>query len=180
MALVLTTATACAGEVRRIPSARADPLEAVSSREPESRADAPTGAPTPSSPPCDVASSHAEALGVVEAPYVYGKEDASRAELRARALKMGADAVIDVRRATSGNDEHLLGTAVRCRALTEERPYDVVGQIDVPGVEGGPEAAFTKLRERARDLHADLVVDVHLAQDDADHAHVTGVAIRYR
>jgi hypothetical protein len=74
----------------------------------------------------------------------------------------------------------LLGTAVRCHALGEGRPYDVIARIDVPGVEGGPEAAFAELRARAFALHADLVVDVHLGEDDADHAHVTGLAIKYR
>ena len=49
--------------------------------------------------------------------------------------KVGADAIIDVRHVTSGAEEHLLGTAVRCRSLREARPFDVIGEIDVPQVE---------------------------------------------
>jgi uncharacterized protein YbjQ (UPF0145 family) len=121
-----------------------------------------------------------EALGVIEAPFAYGEDEGARAALKAEASKRGADAVIDVKRVTNDGEIHLMGTAVRCRALREARPFDVIGKIDVPEVEGGPEAAFAELRARAYEMNADLVVDVRLASDDANHEHVTGTAIKYR
>jgi uncharacterized protein YbjQ (UPF0145 family) len=121
-----------------------------------------------------------EAIGVVDAPFAYGDEAGSRRALAAAAAKMDADVVIDVRHVTSGTDEHLLGTAVRCGAMKDPRPYDVLGEIDVPEVEEGPDAAFALLRARAYEMSADLVVDVRLARDDAEHAHVRGTAIKYR
>jgi uncharacterized protein YbjQ (UPF0145 family) len=126
-------------------------------------------------PGCD-----GEALGVVDAPFVYGDEERSRQGLKSEAAKRGADAVVDVKHVTTDGEEHLLGTLVRCRTLREARPFDVIGQIDVPELEGGPEAAFAALRARAYQMNADLVVDVRLASDAADHAHVTGTAIKYR
>jgi uncharacterized protein YbjQ (UPF0145 family) len=166
--LGLAAVLGCSGEVRSM-SSTASPASASTSAE-RSVALVASG-----DPGCD-----GEAVGVVDAPFVYGDEARSRQALKAEAAKRGADAVVDVKHVTNEGEEHLLGTAVRCRALREARPFDVLGQIDVPELEGGPEAAFAALRARAYEMNADLVVDVRLASDAEDHAHVTGTAIKYR
>ncbi len=121
----------------------------------------------------------AEALGLVEAPL--GEDEASAlATLRANAARLGADVVLEERRVIDGGRPRLVGTAARCRDVRKARPYDVLEEIDIAGVSGGAEAAFAKLRARAWDLRADVVLDVHLREDRADLTHVTGTAIRYR
>lgn len=120
-----------------------------------------------------------EGLGLVEAAYAFDAPDDALRALREAAQKLGADAIVDVRRALAGGEERLLAQAVRCRAMREARPYEVLEAIDVPDFEATGDAAFAELRARAFELHADLVVDVRLRTDAAQHTHLTGVAIKY-
>jgi uncharacterized protein YbjQ (UPF0145 family) len=120
-----------------------------------------------------------EALGVVDA--LLGDDEPRAMELlKANAAKLGADVVLEARRATDGGMPRLVGTAARCREVRSSRPYDVLERIDIPGVSGGAQAAFAQLRARAWDLNADVVLDVRLEEDGTERTHIRGTAVRYR
>jgi hypothetical protein len=71
--------------------------------------------------------------------------------------------------------------AVRFRELRQDRPYDVVGEINISEPMGGEEAAMADLRRRGRELRADLIMNISFEHGDgAGATHVTGTAIRYR
>jgi hypothetical protein len=163
-------AAACAGEVRTI----APTNDARSSGPPAGSSSSDVAITRGEAASCD-----GEAMGVVDVPATED-EAATRDAVRARAAALGADEVSDLRRVTVNGEDHVVATASRCRSLREERPYDVVARIDVPETIAGLDAAFGELRARAYELHADLVLDVHVSSDAEAHAHVTGVAIKYR
>lgn len=103
-----------------------------------------------------------EALGVVDVHEGVGSVEQALAELKLRAAELGAEAVIgvDFEHGSGREATHLSGMAVRCRDLIRGRRYDVIADVDVPGEMGGEEEAFRRLKQRARELRADLLVDV--------------------
>jgi uncharacterized protein YbjQ (UPF0145 family) len=126
-----------------------------------------------------------EMLGVVDVHEPVHSVNEALDELREHAVRLGADAVLGVEFHHGdghGDPTHLSGMAVRFRDLFEHRAYDVLGQINVVEAMGGEEAALAELRRRARDMHADLVINIGFEHGDAssDSTRLTGTAIRYR
>ena len=103
-----------------------------------------------------------EALGLVDVHEGVSTSEQALDELRLEAARLGADAVLGVEfeHADGKAATHLSGMAVRCRDLLRGRAYDVIGIVEVPGAMGDEEGAFRALRERARAVHADLLIGV--------------------
>lgn len=125
-----------------------------------------------------------EVLGLVDV-----HEDGSTAEqavsdLKLRAAELGAEAVIgvDFEHGDGHQATHLSGMAVRCRDLLRGRSYEVIGSIEVPGAMGDEEEAFRKMKDRARELRADLLIDVAFDHGEAGRGptKLRGTAIRFR
>ena len=71
--------------------------------------------------------------------------------------------------------------AVRCADLTEDRPYDTLATLEVPAEPGSEKEAFEQLLARADELHANLVIDLHVVPDEQGPGkRVIGAAIKYR
>ena len=129
----------------------------------------------------------AEALGPVDVHNTM-KTSTERAldELRLRAAALGAEAVVNTEfEHGEGGDAvtHLSGMAVRCRDLLKGRAYDVIGEVKVQGPMGKEEAAFQRLRAKAIEMHASLVLNVkfeHGERSDGELPTLTGTAIRFR
>jgi uncharacterized protein YbjQ (UPF0145 family) len=102
-------------------------------------------------------------------------------ELRRRAYALGADAVIGAEFEHGEGDEpsHLSGMAVKYCA---PRPaYDPLGQIDIPSNEDDEDKGLDKMREEAREMGADEVVNVQFEHgEDGKLGHLTGLAVKYR
>jgi hypothetical protein len=124
-----------------------------------------------------------EALGLVDVHEGASTSEQALEELRIEAAKLGADAVVGVEfeHADGKAATHLSGMAVRCRDLLRGRPYDVIGVVEVPGDMGNEEQAFRALKERARVVHADLLLGVTFVHGEGTGpTHLRATAIRFR
>jgi uncharacterized protein YbjQ (UPF0145 family) len=126
-----------------------------------------------------------EVLGTVDVHEDVKNEAQALGILRRRAAALGAEAVIGVEfhhGEGGGEATHLSGMAVRCKDLIRGRPYDVVGEIDVPGRMGHDDEAFAALRARASALHADLITDIRYEHGEGEGKppHLSGKAIRFQ
>src|SRR5260370_13825536 len=104
-----------------------------------------------------------EVLGLVDIHEPVQSEEQALAVLKRKAAKVGAEAVIGVEfhhGEPGAEPTHLSGMAVRCHDLIRGRTYDVLGRIDVPGKMGDEDGAERELLARARQMHADLVIDM--------------------
>lgn len=103
-----------------------------------------------------------EVLGLVDVHEDMSSSEQALSELKLRAAELGAEAVIgvDFEHGDGHDATHLSGMAVRCRDLLKGRSYDVIATIEVPGAMGDEASAFARLKERGRELRADLLVDV--------------------
>jgi uncharacterized protein YbjQ (UPF0145 family) len=108
-------------------------------------------------------------------------EDKGFDELRRRAYALGADAVIGAEFEHGDGDEpsHLSGMAVKYCA---PRPaYNPLGAIDIPSNEDDEDKGLDKMREIAREMGADEVVNVQFEHgEDGKLGHLTGLAVKYR
>lgn len=125
-----------------------------------------------------------EVLGLVDVHEDVGTSAQALEELKLRAAELGAQAVVgvDFEHGDGHQATHLSGMAVRCRDLIRGRAYDVVGSIEVPGEMGGEEEAFRKIKQRARELRADLLIDVAFDHGEAGRGptKLRATAIRFR
>jgi uncharacterized protein YbjQ (UPF0145 family) len=124
-----------------------------------------------------------EALGLVDVHEGASTSEQALEELRIEAAKLGADAVVGVEfeHADGKAATHLSGMAVRCRDLLRGRPYDVIGVVEVPGDMGNEEQAFRALKERARVVHADLLLGVTFVHGEGTGpTRLRATAIRFR
>ena len=122
-----------------------------------------------------------EIIAVFDVHTKADSQDKGFDELRRRAYAMGADAVIGAEFEHGDGDEpsHLSGMAVKFCA---PRPaYDPIGQIDIPSNEDDEDKGLDKMREEAREMGADEVVNVQFEHgDDGQLGHLTGLAVKYR
>lgn len=122
--------------------------------------------------------------GVVDVHEGVGTTEQALRELKLRAAELGAEAIVGVDFEHGDGQEatHLSGMAVRCRDLIRGRAYEVVGPVEVPGAMGGEEEAFRKIKERARELRADLLIDVAFDHGEAGRGptKLRATAIRFR
>ena len=125
-----------------------------------------------------------EVLGLVDVHEDVGTSAQALEELKLRAAELGAEAVVgvDFEHGDGHEATHLSGMAVRCRDLIRGRAYEVVGSIEVPGAMGGEEEAFRKMKERARELRADLLIDFGFVHGEAGRGptKLRATAIRFR
>lgn len=125
-----------------------------------------------------------EVLGVVDVHEGVGTTEQALRELKLRAAELGAEAIVgvDFEHGDGHEATHLSGMAVRCRDLIRGRAYEVVGPVEVPGAMGDEEEAFRKIKERARELRADLLIDVAFDHGEAGRGptKLRATAIRFR
>lgn len=125
-----------------------------------------------------------EVLGLVDVHEDVGTTEQALNELKLRAAELGAEAVlgVDFEHGDGHDATHLSGMAVRCRDLIRGRAYDVVASVEVPGAMGGEEEAFRRLKVRARELRADVLIDVAFDHGEAGRGPTTlrAKAIRFR
>ena len=130
---------------------------------------------TPSSLSCPT-----EIIGIVDVHANGTSEDHALAELRIRAVQLGAEALTNVefRHGDHGDKLHLSATAVRCHDILHGRRYEVLARLDVLAPMGQEEDAFAELRARGRAAGANVILDVHFEHGDESHMRITGKAVR--
>jgi uncharacterized protein YbjQ (UPF0145 family) len=131
-----------------------------------------------------------EVIGVIDVHEPTGEHDAALQTLRERAALIGADAVLgiefhhesDEHAADKGIETHLSGLAVRFRPVLQDRPYEVLGQVQVEAAMEHEEDGLHALREKGNDMNADAMLDVqfHHGEGKGGNTKLTAIAIRYR
>jgi uncharacterized protein YbjQ (UPF0145 family) len=133
-----------------------------------------------------------EVIGVIDVHEPTGEHDAALQTLRERAALIGADAVLGVEFHHEGDgsgdkkdkdiETHLSGLAVRFRPVLQDRPYDVLGQVQVEAPMEHEDDGLRALREKGNDMDADAMLDVqfHHGEGKAGTTKLTAIAIRYR
>jgi uncharacterized protein YbjQ (UPF0145 family) len=128
-----------------------------------------------------------EVIGVIDVHEPTGEHEAALQTLRERAALIGADAVIGIEfhhedGDAEGIETHLSGLAVRFRPVLQDRPYDVLGQVQVEAAMEHEDDGLRALRERGNDMNADAMLDVqfHHGEGSGGATKLTAIAIRYR
>lgn len=130
-----------------------------------------------------------EVIGVIDVHEPTGEHDAALEALRERAALIGADAVLgiefhheDDHPDDKGIATHLSGLAVRFRPVLEDRPYDVLGPVQVEAAMEHEDDGLRALREKGSDMNADAMLDVqfHHGEGNGGATKMTAIAIRYR
>lgn len=128
-----------------------------------------------------------EVIGVIDVHEPTGEHDAALQTLRERAALIGADAVIGIEfhhedGEAKGIETHLSGLAVRFRPVLQDRPYEVIGQVQVEAAMEHEEEGLRALREKGNDMNADAMLDVqfHHGEGSGGGTKLTAIAIRYR
>jgi uncharacterized protein YbjQ (UPF0145 family) len=134
-----------------------------------------------------------EVLGVIDVHEPSGGQDAALETLRQRAALLGANAVLGVEfhhepePSGAGGDHkdietHLSGLAVRFRPVLQNKPYDVLGQVQAEAEMEHEEDGLRSLREKGNDMNADALLDVQFHHGEArdGKTRLTAIAIRYR
>jgi uncharacterized protein YbjQ (UPF0145 family) len=131
-----------------------------------------------------------EVIGVIDVHEPSGEQDAALLTLRERAALIGADAVLGIEFHHEGDGQgankdietHLSGLAVRFRPVLQDRPYDVLGQVQVEAAMEHEEDGLRALREKGSDMSADAMLDVqfHHGEGNGSATRLTAIAIRYR
>jgi uncharacterized protein YbjQ (UPF0145 family) len=132
------------------------------------------------------AGSPTEVLGVIDVHQETGGQDAALETLRERAALYGADAVLGVEfhheaEGSKDTETHLSGLAVKFRPVLTDRPYRVLGAVQVDAEMGHEAEGLHDLRAKAGDMNADVLVDVqfHHGEGGAEKTRLTGLAIKY-
>lgn len=125
-----------------------------------------------------------EVLGLVDVHEGVANAAEALDELKLRAAELGGEAVIgvDFEHGSGHEATHLSGMAVRCRDLLRGRSYDVIANVEVPGDMGHEDDAFRRLKEKGRELRADLLIDVGFDHGEAGNGltKLRAKAIRFR
>jgi uncharacterized protein YbjQ (UPF0145 family) len=130
-----------------------------------------------------------EVIGVIDVHEPTGQHDAALQTLRERAALIGADAVVGIEfhhEDDHGDDKgiatHLSGLAVRFRPVLQERPYEVLGLVQVEATMEHEDDGLRALREKGCDMSADAMLDVqfHHGEGNGGATKLTAIAIRYR
>ena len=127
-----------------------------------------------------------EALGPVDVHKKMESTAEALENLKRRAAALGADGLthVEFEHGEGGKEvTHLSGMAVRCNDLIKGRAYETIGEVQVDGSMGGEERAFTKLREKARSMHADMLINVrfeHGEGGDGEGTKMMATAIKFR
>ncbi len=121
-------------------------------------------------------------VGVLDFHTNADSEDKGFDEMRRYALALGADAVIqaEFEHGKDGEPSHLSGMAVRYTAR-DDRPYVVLGTIDIATPEDAQDKGYDAMRERGAAMGADKIIEVTFEHgSEGGQSHLRGVAIRYK
>jgi uncharacterized protein YbjQ (UPF0145 family) len=136
-----------------------------------------------------------EVIGVIDVHEPTGEHDAALQTLRERAALIGADAVLGIEFHHEGDEHdakeskeskdietHLSGLAVRFRPVLQDRPYEVLGQVQVEAAMEHEDDGLRSLRDKGNDMNADAMLDVqfHHGEGKGGNTKLTAIAIRYR
>jgi uncharacterized protein YbjQ (UPF0145 family) len=131
-----------------------------------------------------------EVIGVIDVHEPTGQHDAALQTLRERAALIGADAVLGIEfhheaeehGERKDTETHLSGLAVRFRPVLQDRPYEVLGQVQVEAAMEHEQDGLQALREKGNDMNADAMLDVqfHHGEGNGGTTKLTAIAIRYR
>jgi uncharacterized protein YbjQ (UPF0145 family) len=126
-----------------------------------------------------------QSLGIVDVHEPMKTEQAALDLLKRRAAALGAEGVMGVEfhhGEGGGETTHLSGIAVKCSDLLRGRSYDVLEKIDIAGGMGEEDEAYDKMKQRAAQIHADLIIDISFEHGEGVGAktHVYGTAIKLR
>lgn len=126
-----------------------------------------------------------EVIGLVDVHEQVKTEDQALHELRLDAARLDAQAVVGVEfhHGEPGEEPtHLSGEAVRCHDLIQGRAYDVIGQVDVIEKMGSEDALYRRMREKAKSMGADVVLDVKFDHGEGGDVplKMSGTAIKFR
>jgi uncharacterized protein YbjQ (UPF0145 family) len=107
-------------------------------------------------------------------------EDKGFDELRARAVALGADAVMDAEfeHGEGSEPSHLSGTIVRgCHTIP---PYEVIGSVDIESDGDSPEKGMSELHRRRAAMGGDLVIGIQFEHGEhGEKGHLRGKVVRY-
>ena len=120
-------------------------------------------------------------LGVLDMHTSATNPDKGFDVLRVRAAQLGADAVIGAEFEHGDGDEpsHLSGMAIRYLGGVE-RPYVVLGRIDIATAEDADDKGYDAMRAKAAAIGADEVIDVKFDHgEEGGVSHLTGTAVRH-
>lgn len=130
-----------------------------------------------------------EVIGVIDVHEPTGEHDAALQTLRERAALIGADAVLGIEfhhedeggGANKDIETHLSGLAVRFRPVLQERPYEVLGQVQVEAAMEHEDDGLRALRDKGNDMNADAMLDVqfHHGEGKGGATKLTAIGIRY-
>jgi len=132
-----------------------------------------------------------EVIGVIDVHEPTGEHDAALQTLRQRAALIGADAVLGIEfhhedegsaeSKDKGIETHLSGLAVRFRPVLQERPYEVLGQVQVEAAMEHEDDGLRALRDKGNDMNADAMLDVqfHHGEGKGGATKLTAIGIRY-
>lgn len=133
-----------------------------------------------------------EVIGVIDVHEPTGEHDAALQTLRERAALIGADAVLGIEFHHEDDEHgdgkskdietHLSGLAVRFRPVLQDRPYEVLGQVQVEAAMEHEDDGLRSLRDKGSDMNADAMLDVqfHHGEGKGGNTKLTAIAIRYR
>ncbi len=123
-----------------------------------------------------------EILGLIDFHAEMGDQDKALEGLKAKAESLGADAVtaVEFHHGEGKEPSHLSGTAVRFRDLLGGRKYEAIQKIEVVFEMEQEDEGLRGLKEKARQLHADLIIDVKFEHgEEGQKPRVSGTAIRF-
>ena len=101
--------------------------------------------------------------------------------LRVMAAQLGADAVIgaEFEHGEGAEPSHLSGMAIRYMS-GDEKPYVVLGKIDIATAEDADDKGYDAMRLKAASIGADEVIDVKFEHgEEGGLSHLTGTAVRH-
>jgi uncharacterized protein YbjQ (UPF0145 family) len=119
-------------------------------------------------------------LDVVDIHTTATSEDKGFDELRARAARMSADAVLgaEFEHGDGSEPSHLSGIIVHYGKPV--RPHVDVGEIDIPSNENDENKGLAELSRRAHEMGGNQVIDVTFEHgDDGQQGHLRGKVIRF-
>lgn len=110
------------------------------------------------------------------------REDKGFEELRRRAVALGADAVMhaEFEHGVDGGPSHLSGMAVKY-AAPDERPFDVLGAIEIESPPNAEDKGLAQMLARAKKMGADEVRDIQFEHgEDGRPSRLRGTAVIHR
>lgn len=122
-----------------------------------------------------------EVLAVLDLPTDRTTVDAAFEVLREGARAVGGQAVVAARFVSAHDDEpaRVSGVVVKLKPA-DDRPFDVIAEVDVQTDADAPDKGVAALQARARELGADKLVDVRFDRGETGVSHLRARAVKLR